>query len=156
MDDVDFDEVAKQDQVFCIVATCGQGEFPANCRDFWKAVSDESLPDDLYANTKFAIFGLGDSSYVYFNEAAKKFHDRFKELGGQVRLRDRGSESMCADMGVYRSKPDKWRNLGANGCGQSGKCVGKSRGICLGREICELGRRNGCDWGSTFGVDISS
>ena len=60
--------------MFCIVATCGQGEFPANCREFWKSLSDDSLPNDLYKDTKFAIFGLGDSSYVFFNEAAKRFH----------------------------------------------------------------------------------
>jgi homodimeric pyruvate:ferredoxin (flavodoxin) oxidoreductase len=84
MDDVDLDEVTKQSQVFCVVATCGQGEFPANCRDFWKALSDPSNPKDLFQNTKFAIFGLGDSSYVYFNEAAKRFHRKFEELGGKV------------------------------------------------------------------------
>ena len=84
MDDVDFDEVSKQSQVFCVVATCGQGEFPGNCRDFWKNVSDPSHPKDLFKDTKFAVFGLGDSSYVYFNEAAKKFYNRFKELGGTV------------------------------------------------------------------------
>ena len=115
MDDVDFDEVAKQEQVFCIVATCGQGEFPANCRDFWKALSDDSLPNDLFANTKFAMFGLGDSSYVFFNEAAKKFYDRFQELGGTVVMNlGLGDEK---DEEHYETKwnewlPELWNELG--------------------------------------------
>jgi len=115
MDDVDFDEVARQEQVFCIVATCGQGEFPANCRDFWKSLSDESLPKDLYTNTKFAVFGLGDSSYVFFNEAAKQFYNRFKDLGGKmVSTLGLGDEK---DEEHYESKwndwlPELWNELG--------------------------------------------
>ena len=67
--------------MFCIVSTCGQGEFPANCKEFWKQVSDKDLPSDFLKDTKFCVFGLGDSSYVFFNEAAKLFDNRFKELG---------------------------------------------------------------------------
>jgi len=65
------------------VATCGQGEFPANCKEFWKQLSDKDLPADYLQDKKFAVFGLGDSSYVYFNETAKLFHKRFTELGAQ-------------------------------------------------------------------------
>lgn len=83
MDDFDFDDLQKQDQIFCVVATCGQGEFPANCKEFWKQLSDKDLPADYLQDKKFAVFGLGDSSYVYFNETAKLFHKRFTELGAQ-------------------------------------------------------------------------
>lgn len=115
MDELDFDELPKQTQVFCVVATCGQGEFPANCRDFWKAISDPSLPKDLLKDTKFAVFGLGDSSYVYFNESAKKFYNRFKELGGvTVSNLGMGDEK---DEEHYESKwnewlPELWNELG--------------------------------------------
>lgn len=34
-------------------------------------------------DTKFAVFGLGDSSYVYFNKAAKDLDTRFAKLGGK-------------------------------------------------------------------------
>eukprot|EP00913_Durusdinium_trenchii_P016014 g15051.t1 len=34
-------------------------------------------------DTKFAVFGLGDSSYVFFNEAAKRIDTAFEKLGGQ-------------------------------------------------------------------------
>lgn len=115
MDELDFDELPKQTQVFCVVATCGQGEFPANCRDFWKAISDPSLPKDLLKDTKFAVFGLGDSSYVYFNESAKKFYNRFKELGGAtVSNLGMGDEK---DEDHYETRwnewlPELWNELG--------------------------------------------
>jgi len=115
MDDLDFDDLQNQTQVFCVVATCGQGELPANCRDFWKSLSDPQLPKDYFKDTKFAVFGLGDSSYVYFNEAAKKFYDRFKELGGNiVTSLGLGDEK---DEEHYETKwnewiPELWNELG--------------------------------------------
>ena len=115
MDDIDFDELSKQSQVFCVVATCGQGEFPANCKDFWKNISNASLPNDFLKDTKIAVFGLGDSSYVYFNESAKKFYNRFKELGATlVSNLGLGDEK---DEEHYESKwnewlPELWNELG--------------------------------------------
>jgi sulfite reductase alpha subunit-like flavoprotein len=48
-----------------------------------------SLPSDYLSNVKFATFGLGDSSYVFFNKSAIEFDDRFAELGA-TRLVERG------------------------------------------------------------------
>ena len=99
MDDFDFDDLPKQSKVFCVVATCGQGEFPGNCKDFWKQLSDKSLPEDFLKDTEFAVFGMGDSSYVYFNEAAKLFQQRFEELGAksvlEMGLGDDKDEDRC-------------------------------------------------------------
>lgn len=82
MDDFDVEDLASSSQVFCVVATCGQGELPGNCKEFYEKLMNKSLPNDYLKDTKFAIFGLGDTSYVYFNEAAIKFQNRFEELGG--------------------------------------------------------------------------
>lgn len=117
MDDFDFDELPKQSKVFCIVATCGQGEFPGNCKDFWKSISDKDLPTDFLKDTKFAVFGLGDSSYVFFNEAAKLFNGRFKELGATSVLEmGEGDEK---DEERYETKwndwlPELWNELGTD------------------------------------------
>ena len=35
----------------------------------------ETTSADFLAETQFAVFGMGDSSYVFFNEAAKKVDD---------------------------------------------------------------------------------
>ena len=81
MDDFDFEDLPAFANVYCMVATCGQGEFPGNCQSFWKSLQDPSLPSDLLTNTKFAVFGLGDSSYVFYNEAAKQVDERMAQLG---------------------------------------------------------------------------
>ncbi|XP_064607290.1 pyruvate:ferredoxin oxidoreductase-like [Liolophura sinensis] len=83
MDDFDVEELPSQANVYCIVATCGQGEFPGNCKNFWEQLSKPDLPADFLENTKFAVFGLGDTSYVFYNESAKAFDKRLEELGAQ-------------------------------------------------------------------------
>ena len=47
MDDFDVDDLQAQTQVFCVVATCGQGELPGNCKTFYEKLSDKSLPSDF-------------------------------------------------------------------------------------------------------------
>jgi sulfite reductase alpha subunit-like flavoprotein len=115
MDDFDFDDLPNQSKVFAVVATCGQGEFPANCKEFWKQLNDPSLPADFLANTKVAMFGLGDSSYVFFNEAAKSFQDRFRDLGAAT-IMDMGMGD-DKDEDKWETKwnewiPDLWNELG--------------------------------------------
>lgn len=89
-DDIDVMDLAKQGLVVNLVATCGQGEFPANSKLFWEQIStDPDIPEDLLANTKFCTFGMGDSHYVFFNECAKMIDEQFVRLGGQ-RLLDVG------------------------------------------------------------------
>jgi sulfite reductase alpha subunit-like flavoprotein len=34
MDDYDVEELENEEMVYCIVATCGQGELPGNCKYF--------------------------------------------------------------------------------------------------------------------------
>ena len=89
MDDYDFDKLHKENNVYIIAATCGQGEYPGNSKMFWKALSDKDLPSDHLANVKFTTFGLGDSSYVFFNSVAVNIDDRFAELGAS-RICERG------------------------------------------------------------------
>jgi sulfite reductase alpha subunit-like flavoprotein len=44
-------------------------------------IMDENLEKDLLSGVKFAVFGLGDSSYVHFNKAAKDCAESFSRLG---------------------------------------------------------------------------
>lgn len=82
-DDVDIDALANEKRVFAVISTSGQGEFPSNSRSFWKAFTDTKLPADHLKNTEFAVFGLGDSSYVYYNQAAKNIDSQFAKLGAK-------------------------------------------------------------------------
>lgn len=34
MDDYDFEELANEGSVYLVIATCGQGEYPPNCKAF--------------------------------------------------------------------------------------------------------------------------
>lgn len=49
--------------VIFVVATTGQGDFPANARSFWRSLLLKRLPGDFLDGVQFASFGLGDSSY---------------------------------------------------------------------------------------------
>eukprot|EP00398_MALV-I-01_sp_L67-1_P000044 gene43-814_t len=73
-----------QINVMILCATCGEGEFPINSAGFWEEISKEgACPADHLKNTKYAIFGLGDTSYHLFNESAKLLDGAFSKLGGQ-------------------------------------------------------------------------
>ena len=75
-DDYDVSELCKEQTVLFLVATCGQGELPGNCKEMFAAMRDaeEGALGD-FGETKVAVFGMGDSHYVYFNEAARMFDD---------------------------------------------------------------------------------
>ena len=55
-----------------------------NC---WKMLLSKKLPPTLLKNVQYAVFGLGDSSYVRFNFAAKMLFNRLKQLGATPLLR---------------------------------------------------------------------
>eukprot|EP00457_Paulinella_chromatophora_P000190 gb/GEZN01000190.1/.p1 GENE.gb/GEZN01000190.1/~~gb/GEZN01000190.1/.p1 ORF type:complete len:1838 (+),score=259.55 gb/GEZN01000190.1/:109-5622(+) len=82
MNDFSLDELSSCKTVFFVASTCGQGEWPANSKDLWKQLSDPNLAPDALKNVNFAVFGLGDSSYVFFCETAKLLDKRLTELSG--------------------------------------------------------------------------
>jgi sulfite reductase alpha subunit-like flavoprotein len=64
-----------------VVSTTGQGEFPANARQFWTSLLKKKLRSDFLSDVEYALVGLGDSSYPKFNWAARKLDKRLKQLG---------------------------------------------------------------------------
>ena len=71
MDDFDISCLCNVSTVLFIVSTTGDGETPANMSVSWKFLLQKSLPDTFLNKTKFAIFGLGDSSYDKYNAVAR-------------------------------------------------------------------------------------
>lgn len=67
-----------------LISTCGQGDLPCSANSLWKQLLNASLSRKTLAEgrQRFAIFGLGDSSYEHFNYAAKKMYRRLEQLGG--------------------------------------------------------------------------
>ena len=67
--------------VLFIVATTGDGEPPSTMMNTWRFLLRSDLPPNSLKNTKFSVFGLGDSSYELFNAMAKKLTQRLLDLG---------------------------------------------------------------------------
>ncbi|KAK5644412.1 hypothetical protein RI129_005712 [Pyrocoelia pectoralis] len=85
MDDYDLINLLKETCVIFICSTTGQGEEPDNMKSFWKLLLRKNLPSNLLG-FRFAVLGLGDSSYVKFNFAAKRLNKRLAQLGGNMLL----------------------------------------------------------------------
>lgn len=73
--------ILQQEYVIFVCSTTGQGNFPQNMIDFWKFLLNKNLPHSLQKEMKFAIFGLGDSSYRQYNHVARQLNARQIEQG---------------------------------------------------------------------------
>ena len=81
--DISVADLTDHKKILAVVATAGQGEMPKSAVKFWEEMEPflETAPADFLAETQFAVFGMGDSSYVFFNESAKKVDEAFEKLG---------------------------------------------------------------------------
>jgi homodimeric pyruvate:ferredoxin (flavodoxin) oxidoreductase len=118
MNDVPVPELSESSQILAFVATAGQGDMPKSAVKFWEEMETflETAPADFMKDTKFAVFGLGDSSYVFFNEAARKVDDAFARLGGE-RVHELGmgddQHSARYDTALEDWSPDYFDNIEA-------------------------------------------
>ncbi|MDM8356903.1 assimilatory sulfite reductase (NADPH) flavoprotein subunit [Pandoraea communis] len=72
----------KTDKLLLVtVSTQGEGEPPDDARDFYDFLHGAKAPK--LEGTRFAVLGLGDSSYEKFCQAGKDFDIRLSELGGE-------------------------------------------------------------------------
>jgi len=116
LDEVEVDELAELKFVLVICSTAGQGEFPQNAKDFWTAVSDPTLDDTVLKDLHYGVFGLGDSSYCFFNQAAKMIDEQFAKLGATRLLPcglgdDQDEERYDTALGEWL--PDFWTEIKA-------------------------------------------
>lgn len=88
MDDFPLEDMANEENIVCITATAGQGEFPQNGRNFWEGVKNSTDLD--LATVSFTVFALGDSHYWprkedkhYYNKPGKDLFSRMTTLGGK-------------------------------------------------------------------------
>ncbi|GJQ80364.1 hypothetical protein Trydic_g12228 [Trypoxylus dichotomus] len=84
MDNYNILELVSEKCVVFVCSTTGQGEEPDNMKNFWKFLLRKNLALDSLANLRYAVLGLGDSSYVKFNFAAKRLNKRLMQLGAQT------------------------------------------------------------------------
>jgi len=79
MDAFPAEDLSEEPLVVFVCATTGQGDPPANMQKAWRRLLQKAFPPLL--RLRFAVFGLGDSSYAQFNFVAKKLHNRLTGLG---------------------------------------------------------------------------
>ncbi|KAI9091819.1 hypothetical protein DFS34DRAFT_681162 [Phlyctochytrium arcticum] len=83
MDEYDRVYLVEEPMVVFVCSTTGQGVEPANMTRFWKFLLRKSHAPTVLAGVNFAVFGLGDSSYIKFNFPAKKLQKRLVQLGAE-------------------------------------------------------------------------
>jgi sulfite reductase alpha subunit-like flavoprotein len=69
--------------VVFVVSTTGAGAAPPSMAALWSSLLRSDLPSDLFDETLFAVFGLGDSAYERFCWPAKKLARRMVALGAR-------------------------------------------------------------------------
>jgi pyruvate dehydrogenase (NADP+) len=105
MDDIELDEIEGKTAIF-FIATCGQGAMPQNGKDFYSRLCSRKEP--FPEGTKFAVMGLGDSSYFFFCQAAKMVESKLLELGAE-RILDLGTGDDSAEEGMEQGLAE-WKN----------------------------------------------
>ncbi len=72
--------------LFLLTSTQGEGEPPLNAQPFYHHLKDLSQREHekpLLGHLRFAVFGLGDSSYTYFCQCGKDFDAFLEKLGAE-------------------------------------------------------------------------
>ena len=83
MDQYDRIQLPSEQLVFFVASTTGDAEAPETMKQFWRFLLRRSLPRGVLSGVKFAVFGLGDSSYPKFNAVARRLEVRLKWLGAK-------------------------------------------------------------------------
>mmetsp|Transcript_4867 Transcript_4867/g.7366 ORF Transcript_4867/g.7366 Transcript_4867/m.7366 type:complete len:605 (+) Transcript_4867:433-2247(+) len=81
--------LVNEEVVVFVVATTGDGDVPDNMKLFWRFLLRKGLPPDILSSLRFAVFGLGDSSYAKYNYVARMLGNRLLKLGA-TEIVDRG------------------------------------------------------------------
>ncbi|ETO14557.1 NAD or nadp-dependent reductase [Reticulomyxa filosa] len=108
LEDYDLSEITNEKLVIFLVATYGEGEPTDNAQEFYQwLISDERMEGELQ-QIEFAVFGLGNSQYEFFNEMGKQFDYELHKLGGH-RLLDRGVGD--DDKGSIEDQFNDWKQV---------------------------------------------
>ncbi|CCL99816.1 uncharacterized protein FIBRA_01840 [Fibroporia radiculosa] len=79
--------------ILTAVATTGSGKEPRAMTSLWNLLLRSDLPEDLFEDLHFAVFGLGDTAYEKFCWPAKLLSRRLVSLGAvEICARGEGDE----------------------------------------------------------------
>ncbi|EED81903.1 predicted protein [Postia placenta Mad-698-R] len=86
-------ELISEKMVIFSVATTGSGKEPRAMTRLWNMLLRSDLPEDLFEDLSFAVFGLGDTAYEKFCWPAKLLSRRLASLGAtEISARGEGDE----------------------------------------------------------------
>ncbi|KZV53872.1 NADPH-dependent diflavin oxidoreductase 1-like [Dorcoceras hygrometricum] len=77
-------DLPKKETVIFVVSTTGQGDPPESMKGFWRFLLQKNLSNGWLKGVRYAVFGLGDSSYQKYNFVAKKLDKRLLDLGASA------------------------------------------------------------------------
>jgi MioC protein len=101
MEDYHLGDLQGQQLVILVASTYGEGDLPDTATPFFEALMTQR-PD--LTSTRFAAFGLGDSSYETYNQAIATLTQAFVELGatqiGETGQHDADSGLDACDIAV--------------------------------------------------------
>lgn len=83
VDAYDSQDLLDEQLVIFVLSTTGSGEEPRPMKPFWLQLLRSDLPNDLFDEMAFTVFGLGDSAYERFCWASKKLVRRLLSLGAK-------------------------------------------------------------------------
>ncbi|KZT05029.1 riboflavin synthase domain-like protein [Laetiporus sulphureus 93-53] len=93
MDTYSPQELISEGLVIFSIATTGSGREPRAMTPLWNMLLRSDLPEDLFEDLSFAVFGLGDTAYEKFCWPAKLLSRRLASLGAtEVYSRGEGDE----------------------------------------------------------------
>jgi len=118
MDSFDIAALPSEPLVIFCIATAGKGEFPGNGRGFWTKITERSAElQGKLSETKYAVFGLGDSHYwgkgtedsrVNFAKPSRDLDEVLEQLGA-VRFMPTGYGD-DQDVDQYHTGFGEWKS----------------------------------------------
>lgn len=87
-------ELKQERYLYLVISTQGDGDPPDDARGLVEFIAGKRAPE--LKQLKYAVLGLGDSSYPQFCAIASKLDERLAELGA-TRLLDRGEADLDID-----------------------------------------------------------
>ncbi len=101
LNNVDPGELLALQRVLILCSTFGEGDPPDNAKTFFEKILADDAP--ALIGLDYAVCGLGDSSYTFFNKAAADLDQRFDELGAS-----RLADYVACDL-AYEDDYDAWK-----------------------------------------------
>ncbi|TCD66631.1 NAPDH-dependent diflavin reductase [Steccherinum ochraceum] len=77
------EDIISETFIIFIISTTGSGKEPRSLTPLWTMLLRSDLPNDLFEDLDFAVFGLGDTAYEKFCWPAKLLSRRLVTLGAQ-------------------------------------------------------------------------